>query len=146
MNDLPVKSLSLSLLIGSALGTSHLAYATPKPLLTQPTNPNTQEVLTSALTVAATRANHSAAFAHELVRPSTSPQFDLLPLNKIDFRNNTLLAKGVSKSAAANAAKKKYGGKVLKVSKNAEKYRVKLLLDNGRIKIVSVDAATGKAR
>lgn len=52
------------------------------------------------------------------------------------------------KSLAADIATKQYGGKVLKVDKinrkNKAAYRVKLLLDSGKIKIVTVDAIEGK--
>lgn len=68
-------------------------------------------------------------------------------------RSNTkwLIAQADSnngKSKAADAAKAAHGGKVLKVEeveKNGHKvYRVKLLLDGGRIKIVTVDGDSGK--
>ena len=52
------------------------------------------------------------------------------------------------KAAAAEAARAAYGGKVLKVEQttknNKTVYRVKLLLDGGRIKYVTVDANSGK--
>lgn len=55
---------------------------------------------------------------------------------------------GISKSKAADIAKAAHGGKVLKVeetSRAGEKiYRVKLLLNGGRIKIVTVDGRTGQ--
>ncbi len=54
----------------------------------------------------------------------------------------------ISKSDAADRAKAKYGGKVLKVDEATNKgkkvYRVKLLLDGGRIKIITVDGRSGK--
>lgn len=52
-----------------------------------------------------------------------------------------------SKSAAAEQARAQYGGKVLKVDETTDGgrtvYRVKLLLDGGRIKIVTVSASNG---
>lgn len=57
------------------------------------------------------------------------------------------LAAASSKSAAADQAQARYGGKVLKVeevsSGGGKAYRVKLLLEGGRIKIVTVDASNG---
>lgn len=54
----------------------------------------------------------------------------------------------IGKSDAAQAAKDAYGGKVLKVEevKKGSKtiYRVKLLLDGGRVKTVTVDGSSGK--
>lgn len=53
----------------------------------------------------------------------------------------------ISKSKAADIAKARYGGKVLKVEeveKNGSTvYRVKLLLDGGHIKIINVDSRNG---
>ena len=50
---------------------------------------------------------------------------------------------GPSKSRAAAAAQKKYGGKVLNVKEVKDKgqtyYRVKLLLDSGRVKVVTIN-------
>lgn len=52
-----------------------------------------------------------------------------------------------SKSAAAEQARSQYGGKVLKVDETTDGgrtvYRVKLLLDGGRIKIVTVSSSNG---
>ncbi|WP_246439054.1 PepSY domain-containing protein [Teredinibacter franksiae] len=50
----------------------------------------------------------------------------------------------ISKSEAAFAAKQRYGGKILSVNKSDNVYRVKLLLDSGKVIIVVVDANTGK--
>lgn len=61
------------------------------------------------------------------------------------------LASPVGKSGAAEAAKAQFGGKgkVLKIEeiKQGDKtlYRVKLLLDDGRIKFVTIDGNSGKA-
>lgn len=54
----------------------------------------------------------------------------------------------VDKSMAAELARQAYGGKVLSVDEIKEDgqtiFRVKLLLDGGRIKIVTVDGNSGK--
>ncbi len=54
----------------------------------------------------------------------------------------------VGKSQAAESARQAYGGKVLSVDEIKEDgrvlYRVKLLLDGGRIKIVTVDGDSGQ--
>lgn len=47
----------------------------------------------------------------------------------------------LSKSEAAAVALRKHGGKVLNVSRSGSVYRVKLLLDSGRVKIVTVPAS-----
>ena len=57
------------------------------------------------------------------------------------------LVSATTKSGAAETATARYGGKVLKVEEVNEGgrkvYRVKLLLNGGRIKIVTVDADSG---
>ncbi len=57
-------------------------------------------------------------------------------------------ASSVGKSAAAEAARSAYGGKVLKIEEvkkgNKTLYRVRLLLDDGRVKTVTVDGSSGK--
>lgn len=54
----------------------------------------------------------------------------------------------VGKSQAAESARQAYGGKVLSVDEIKDGgrtlYRVKLLLDGGRIKIVTVDGDSGQ--
>ena len=54
----------------------------------------------------------------------------------------------ISEGQAAAIAKSQHGGKVLSVSKSNNNgrviYRVKLLLDSGRVIIVSVDGQTGR--
>lgn len=59
-----------------------------------------------------------------------------------------LYVSAVDKSMAAELARQAYGGKVLSVDEIKEDgqtiYRVKLLLDGGRIKIVTVDGNSGK--
>ncbi len=52
--------------------------------------------------------------------------------------------KGISKSRAASAAQRQYGGKVLKVSRSGDRYRVKILQKTGKVVIVTVDARSGK--
>lgn len=58
-----------------------------------------------------------------------------------------MLAAASSKSAAAEQARARHGGKVLnveEVSSGSDKvYRVKLLLEGGRIKIVTISASNG---
>lgn len=59
-----------------------------------------------------------------------------------------LYISAVDKSMAAELARQAYGGKVLSVDEIKEDgqtvYRVKLLLEGGRIKIVTVDGNSGK--
>ena len=52
----------------------------------------------------------------------------------------------VSPGAAAGKVQKRYGGKILsvKLGKNRVAYRVKILTDAGVVKIVTVDAASGR--
>ncbi len=45
----------------------------------------------------------------------------------------------ISPAEAANIAKSRHGGKVLKINEQRDSYRVKLLLDSGTIKNVPVD-------
>ena len=59
-------------------------------------------------------------------------------LLSIQLTNN-----GISESQAASIAKKAYGGSVIKVSRKGKVYLVRLL-NNGIVRIVKVDAATGK--
>jgi len=48
--------------------------------------------------------------------------------------------------AAARAAQAKYGGRVLAVERRGDRYRVKLLRDSGKVKVVNVPAAdSGRA-
>ncbi len=60
--------------------------------------------------------------------------------NFADLFSQSDAAKSGEKNRAAASAKAKYGGKVLSVSKSKKDgeivYKVKLLLDSGRIKIV----------
>lgn len=56
---------------------------------------------------------------------------------------------GITQGQAAQIAKKRFGGKVLSVTRkggDTPVYKVKLLLKDGRVKIVTVDAKTGGAR
>ncbi|TVZ37803.1 hypothetical protein P886_2148 [Alteromonadaceae bacterium 2753L.S.0a.02] len=66
-----------------------------------------------------------------------SPQEPLAPISP-----HWVLAQKseISKSQAAAIAQKKHGGKVLSVSREGDVYRVKLLQDSGRVKIVTVAA------
>lgn len=62
----------------------------------------------------------------------------------------TLAQASISQGQAAELAKSRYGGKVLSVAKSNNggriTYRVKLLLDSGRVIIVSVDGQSGQIR
>ncbi len=51
---------------------------------------------------------------------------------------------GVSKQQAVNIAQQHYPGRVLAVKLKDKVYRVKTLNDNGEVRIISVDAETGK--
>lgn len=69
-----------------------------------------------------------------------------LPCNCKDESASQLLqlaSKGISDRQAASIAKKKYGGSVVNVSRKGSTYRVKLIKD-GKVRIVKVDANTGK--
>lgn len=54
----------------------------------------------------------------------------------------------ISASQAGNLAKRKHGGKVLKItpvkSSSGTNYQVKLLLDSGKVIVVTVDGNTGR--
>lgn len=50
----------------------------------------------------------------------------------------------ISASQAGNRAKRKYGGKVLKITSAGANYRVRLLLDSGKVINVTVNGKTGK--
>ncbi|MBX2858490.1 MAG: PepSY domain-containing protein [Cellvibrionaceae bacterium] len=54
-----------------------------------------------------------------------------------------LASKGISERQAAAIAKKAYGGSVINVSLNDNVYRVKLL-KGGKVRIVKIDAKSGK--
>ncbi len=56
------------------------------------------------------------------------------------------VAKGkhVDKSQAVQAAKRKYPGKVIKISNGKRHYQVRLLQKDGRVVTVKVDKASGK--
>ncbi|GAB3282613.1 PepSY domain-containing protein [Parahaliea aestuarii] len=53
-------------------------------------------------------------------------------------RGQSQQAEGMSPRQAAAQAQSRHGGKVLKVSREGRGYRVRLLLDNGRVITVSV--------
>lgn len=48
---------------------------------------------------------------------------------------------GISPSQAAQIAQARHGGKVLKVSRDGQSYRVKLLLPSGTVRTVRIDAS-----
>lgn len=51
---------------------------------------------------------------------------------------------GISKQQAVNIAQQVYPGRVLAVKREAAVYRVKTLSDNGEVRIILVDAYSGK--
>lgn len=63
-----------------------------------------------------------------------------------DLKTCLVIAQQGSLSAqqAADIAQKKYGGRVLKIKPDGKVYRIKLLLDSGRVIQVTVDANSGK--
>lgn len=122
-----------------------------KLLLYKPTTmPNTRFVRTYNRILAATLlftlgfcANNSFAgldaHRHQLAQ-------HLEPTSQLLLRKKS---GSITQAQAAQIAKKRYGGKVLSVTKKGgEKpaYKVKLLLDDGRVKVVTVDANSGAAR
>jgi hypothetical protein len=48
---------------------------------------------------------------------------------------------GIGPSQAAQIAQERHGGKVLKVSRDGQSYRVKLLLPSGTVRTVRIDAS-----
>ncbi|BFM17759.1 hypothetical protein R50073_39420 [Maricurvus nonylphenolicus] len=50
----------------------------------------------------------------------------------------------LSAQQAADIAQKQYGGRVLKIKPDGKVYRIKLLLDSGRVIQVTVDAYSGQ--
>ena len=50
----------------------------------------------------------------------------------------------ISSDRAASIASKATGGRVLKVQRKGSVYKVRVLLDNERVRNVSVDATTGR--
>ncbi|WP_448214236.1 PepSY domain-containing protein [Colwellia sp. MEBiC06753] len=66
---------------------------------------------------------------------------DKKPKNQKRVNPNT-----ISASQAANNARSKYGGKVLKVQQAAGGYRVKVITTDGRVISVFVDGTTGRVK
>ena len=58
--------------------------------------------------------------------------------------NGAAHAESVSKQQAVNIAQQHYPGRVLAVKLEDNVYRVKTLNDNGEVRIISVDAESGK--
>lgn len=81
----------------------------------------------------------SLVIAATSIAPASSFAFSN---NFSDLFKNADEKKAGGKGAAAQKAKAKYGGKVLSVSESKRDgksyYKVKLLLDSGRIKIVNI--------
>lgn len=53
---------------------------------------------------------------------------------------------GISKSEAAELARKAENGRVLKIEKTSKSYRVKVLKKSGRVVSVDVDKRSGKVK
>lgn len=93
----------------------------------------------------------TAVQAKEMKQPSLEPLFALPASEKTtDFSEDDmapllLLAQAASnKAEAAQIAKSRYGGKVLSVRKAGNGWQVKLLLDDGRVKMVYVEGSGGE--
>lgn len=67
-------------------------------------------------------------------------------LHAVEPQQSFIVAEAVSSGAAASIAAQATGGKVLSVDAAGDVYLVKVLLTNGQVKIVRVDAATGAIR
>ena len=55
-------------------------------------------------------------------------------------------ANRISSAQAANIVRERMGGKILKVTRSGNGYRVKLVKPNGKISTVTVDGKTGRIR
>jgi hypothetical protein len=93
----------------------------------------------------------SGALALLLVAPTAAVWADRLPyLSKPQVmaqkKNNFAEPRLLSKSQAAAIATSRHGGKVLKVESAGTKgnYKVRLLLENGRIKTVAINSPRNK--
>lgn len=53
---------------------------------------------------------------------------------------------GISKQQAVEIVKQQYPGRVLGVKRKANVYKVKTLSESGNVRIISVDAASGKIK
>lgn len=76
-----------------------------------------------------------------------SPSFNL-PIYKINKNKPSAQLRVKSSSHAASLAKRRFGGKILRVSRRQVNgyigYRVKLIKNNGDVITVSVNAKTGR--
>lgn len=61
----------------------------------------------------------------------------------VRLASNEEQTQDIGQAQAAAIAQSRYGGKVLKISRQGNTYRVKLLLPSGVVKTVSVDASNG---
>lgn len=52
----------------------------------------------------------------------------------------------LSRDAAAAAARQATGGRILSVTRQGQIFRVRVLLDNERVRTIEVDATTGEVR
>ncbi len=51
---------------------------------------------------------------------------------------------GISKQQAVNIATQSYPGRVLAVKRKTDVYQVKILSDSGKVKVIRIDANSGK--
>ena len=72
------------------------------------------------------------------------PSLLILTLTSTLLMNGVTHAETVSKQQAVSIAQQHYPGRVLAVKLEDNVYRVKTLNDNGEVRIISVDAETGK--
>ncbi len=72
------------------------------------------------------------------------PSLLTLTLTSTLLMNGVVHAETVSKQQAVSIAQQHYPGRVLAVKLKDKVYRVKTLNDNGEVRIISVDAETGK--
>ena len=73
--------------------------------------------------------------------------FSLFIISMLLF--NTLVyaaAEGISKQQAVNIATQSYAGRVLAVKRKANIYQVKMLSDSGKVRVIRVDAESGKIK
>jgi uncharacterized membrane protein YkoI len=70
----------------------------------------------------------------------------VIEANSLFAEAETTRSVNVSAGAAAAKVQKRYGGKILsvKLGKNRVAYRVKILTDAGVVRIVTVDASSGR--
>ena len=63
----------------------------------------------------------------------------------LSLNSNTYAASdGISKQQAVNIATQKHPGRVLGVKRKADVYKVKILSESGKVRVIQVDAKGGK--